>query len=67
MARAIEDRLSKLELAQKPAHFEKVHRVIGDSESECRTKIAELIASGLAAVDDFFIMRIIVSAPTRPL
>ena len=67
MTHAIENRLSNLERLQKPTHLEKWHRVMGDSESECLTKIAELITSGLAAADDFFIMRVFFSAATRPL
>jgi hypothetical protein len=61
MTRAIEIRLCKLESARGPVRSSNVHRVIGDSESECKTMIERLIASGRAIESDFFIARVIIS------
>lgn len=61
MTRAIETRLNKLELARGPARSSSVHRVIGDSESECEAMIERLVASGRAIESDFFIARVIIS------
>lgn len=62
MTRAIEIRLNKLELARGPVRSSNVHRVIGESDSECEAEIRSLIASGQALESDFFIARVIISA-----
>ncbi|MGY4413213.1 hypothetical protein ACVWW4_004949 [Bradyrhizobium sp. LB7.1] len=61
MTRAIEIRLSKLELARGPVRTSNVHRVIGDSDSECNAMIESLIASSRAIESDLFIARVIIS------
>lgn len=61
MPSMIENRLSKLEMARGPVRTSNVHRVIGESESECEAMIKRLVASGLAIESDFFIARVIIS------
>ncbi|WLB19362.1 hypothetical protein [Bradyrhizobium japonicum] len=61
MPSMIENRLSKLEQARGPVRTSSVHRVIGDSESECLAMIESLVASGRAIESDFFISRVIIS------
>lgn len=61
MPSMMENRLSKLELAREPVRSSNVHRVIGDSESECEAMIRSLVASGGAIESDFFIARVIIS------
>lgn len=61
MPSMIESRLSKLEMARGPARTSNVHRVIGDSDSECQALIRSLVASGRASEGDFFIARVIIS------
>ncbi|MFK4720540.1 hypothetical protein ABIE89_001640 [Bradyrhizobium niftali] len=61
MTRAIEIRLNKLESARGPVRSSNVHRVMGDSESECEAMIERLVACGRALESDFFIARVIIS------
>ncbi|WP_441258997.1 hypothetical protein AB7008_15225 [Bradyrhizobium sp. 521_C7_N1_3] len=61
MPSMIENRLNKLEQARGPVRTSDVHRVIGDSESECLAMIESLVTSGRAIESDIFIARVIIS------
>jgi len=65
MPSMIENRLSKLELARGPIRSRDVHRVIGDSESQCEAMIKSLVASGRAIESDLFIARVITAPDGR--
>ena len=59
-------RLRRLEEQHVPSgRPDRWHRIIGDTEAELRARSAELIESGLAAANDGFVCRLIITPKPR--